>query len=82
MGELTKMIIAGPCLINDNPQEIDNAYKTAEELRKIDPEIMFRAKLWGGGLTPEIYFPGIGEKGLDVLHKIKETKNLLTILKY
>lgn len=70
------MIIAGPCLINDNPQEIDNAYKTAEELRKIDPAIMFRAKLWGGGLTPEIYFPGIGEKGLDVLREIKSLVGL------
>lgn len=66
------MIIAGPCLINDDQREIDNAYKTAGELAKIDPDICFRAKIWGGGLTPEIYYPGIGLKGISILHNIQK----------
>ncbi len=69
---MENMIVAGPCLINDDPWEIENAYQTAEELKKIDPEIMFRAKIWGGGLTPEIYFPGIEEKGIHILGSIKD----------
>jgi 3-deoxy-7-phosphoheptulonate synthase len=71
------MIIAGPCLINDTSREIDNAFETAEKLKEIDPDIIwFRAKLWGGGVTPDIYFPGIGHKGTSILRNIQEKYEL------
>lgn len=66
------IISAGPCLINDNPREIENAIKTAKALQVVDPDIWFRAKLWGGGLTPDIYYPGIQTKGVPVLATIRK----------
>lgn len=70
------MIVAGPCLINNTEREIENAYKTAEALAAIDTEIKFRAKIWGGGLTPDIYFPGIEEDGIDLMSNIKTNTGL------
>lgn len=65
------MIIAGPCLIENDPNEFANAFKTADGLAAIDKDINFRAKIWGGGLTPDIYFPGVGPKeGLEILGEI------------
>lgn len=61
---------AGPCLLNDDPAEIENAYNTARALYAIDPHIRYRCKLWGGGTTPEKYMPGIGDKGIEVLGNI------------
>jgi 3-deoxy-7-phosphoheptulonate synthase len=64
------MIIAGPCLLNDNQAEIDNCIETAMQLYAIDPAIMFRCKLFGGGTTPERYKPGIEFKGIEVFKKL------------
>lgn len=70
------MIVAGPCLINNVQSEIDNARQTAMDLAAIDPSILFRAKVWGGGLNPEIYFPGIGQPGLNLLEDIRQESGL------
>jgi 3-deoxy-D-arabino-heptulosonate 7-phosphate (DAHP) synthase len=66
------MIIAGPCLLNDDPLEIENTIETAKQLYAIDNSIMFRCKLWGGGTTPEKYQEGIGWDGLPILRNITE----------
>lgn len=66
------MIIAGPCLLNDNQAEIYNCIETAKQLYAIDKDILFRCKLWGGGTTPDKYKPGIEEKGIDVFRKAKK----------
>jgi 3-deoxy-D-arabino-heptulosonate 7-phosphate (DAHP) synthase len=66
------MIIAGPCLLNDNQAEIDNTVETARQLYAIDPEIRFRCKLWGGGTTPEKYKPGIGDAGISTMLNINK----------
>jgi 3-deoxy-D-arabino-heptulosonate 7-phosphate (DAHP) synthase len=58
------MIIAGPCLLNNNQSEIENTIETARQLYAIDPEIRFRCKLWGGGTMPDRYKPGIGHAEL------------------
>lgn len=65
-------IYAGPCLVNDNQNEITDVWKTAEKLKEIDPEIGLRFKIWGGGTNPTKYLPGIGaEKGLKLLYELK-----------
>lgn len=71
------MIIAGPCLLNDNQAEIDNCVETARQLRFISGEIRFRCKLWGGGTTPEKYKNGIGKEGINVFRQIKINTGLL-----
>jgi 3-deoxy-D-arabino-heptulosonate 7-phosphate (DAHP) synthase len=63
---------AGPCLVNDNKNEIEDVWKTAEKLKKIDPNIGLRFKIWGGGTSPSNYVAGIGaEKGLKLLYDLK-----------
>lgn len=69
-------IYAGPCLLNNRQEEIDDIYKTAEALAGIDKDIRFRCKLWGGGTTPEKYKYGIGMAGLGLFSRIKESYGL------
>jgi 3-deoxy-7-phosphoheptulonate synthase len=61
------LIIAGPCLyIDENFKE--EVWQTALRLKdKVD---FFRCKIWGGGTKPEKYFPGVGNKGLELLSYI------------
>jgi 3-deoxy-D-arabino-heptulosonate 7-phosphate (DAHP) synthase len=70
------MLICGPCLLNDDPLEMENTIETAKQLHAIDPSIMFRCKVFGGGTIPEKYFKGINTEGLYELIKIKETIGL------
>lgn len=67
---------AGPCLLNDTPEEIENFYKTAEEISKISKNIRYRCKMWGGGTTPEKYIDGIGDFGLNLLHSARVINGL------
>jgi 3-deoxy-7-phosphoheptulonate synthase len=75
------VIIAGPCLLNDNQAEIDNAIDTARQLYAIDPSIYFRCKLWGGGTAPDRYKEGIGFGGLAIfkdIHKLNKGQSVGT----
>jgi 3-deoxy-D-arabino-heptulosonate 7-phosphate (DAHP) synthase len=69
-------IYAGPCLIQNTQESIDNAHKTAMRLAEINKDIFFRCKLWGGGFTYEKYVNGIGKEGLQVLKDIKRESGL------
>lgn len=69
-------IYAGPCLIQDTQESIDNAYNTAYRLAKIDKDILFRCKLWGGGFTYEKYIHGIGKDGIWHLKSLKKDTSL------
>lgn len=53
------MIVAGPCLLNDDQKEIDNFYQTAIELEAIDPSIVYRCKVIGGGTRPDRWADGL-----------------------
>lgn len=54
------MILAGPCLLNDDPKERKNFYDTAEAVAAFDdPDLFFRCKVIGGGTTPEKWAEGI-----------------------
>jgi 3-deoxy-D-arabino-heptulosonate 7-phosphate (DAHP) synthase len=64
------MIFAGPCLFTDL-SESQEIFDTAKALHNIGVDY-FRCKLWGGGTTPEKYFDGVGEDGLDTFFKIRE----------
>jgi len=69
------MIIAGPCLWNIGD---DAAIKlTADNLKGTAD--YFRVKLWGGGTTPEKYFPGIGNSD-DHLKAFKLTADLGNVI--
>lgn len=52
------MIVAGPCLLNEVPKEVDNFYATAQALHEIDKDIVFRCKVIGGGTRPDRWLPG------------------------
>ena len=65
------MIWAGPCLFTDL-RESHGIIDTAIGLRDIGVDV-FRCKLWGGGTTPEKYFPGVGSDGLKTLAAISST---------
>lgn len=70
------MIIAGPCLFTDM-SESGMIHDTAHMLKKIGVE-WFRCKLWGGGTTPEKYFPGVGDDGLKLMKRISEIMPVCT----
>lgn len=52
------MIVAGPCLLNEVQEEVDNFYATARALHEIDKDIVFRCKVIGGGTRPDRWLPG------------------------
>lgn len=82
------MIFAGPCLLNDDEHEIENFYKTAEELAKIDNTIVYRCKVIGGGTRPDRWAPGIRSfeffSGIDMLdtateiHTIEQARDAIS----
>ena len=63
------MLICGNCLMVDK-EDKEIAYKTARELKDRGLAYYFRCKLWGGGTTPEKYYRGIGNDGLEALKEI------------
>jgi len=68
------MIIAGNCLLT-HPSEINIVERTASLLKKEKLADYFRCKIWGGGTTPQRFYKGIGNKGIDVLKRI--SRNIL-----
>lgn len=60
------MIIAGNCLHTGSPESI---LQNAEALKRIGVD-RFRAKLYGGGSSPEKYNYGVGDKGYNALRWI------------
>ena len=63
------MIIAGNCLFTSLAEK-DQVRKTAEALQGIATH--FRIKVIGGGTKADIYYEGVGTKGLHVLEYIQE----------
>ncbi len=67
------MIIAGNCLLtSDTKREITQVINTAKELKKLGLADFFRCKIWGGGTSPERYYQGIGDKGIEILKYIRD----------
>ena len=61
------MIIAGPCLYAVETQR-EQFIETAKALKGLAD--FYRCKLWGGGTRPDRFFPGMSNKGLEMLDYI------------
>jgi len=66
-----KLVIAGPCSAENRLQVI----QTAEAIKKISTDIIFRAGIWKPRTRPNS-FEGIGEEGLDWLVEVNKNYHL------